>query len=95
MKNATPENPAKTAPSRASLARQAPFETREVGEVLSLAKALLRGKPSAEEASKMADRLTRLEDWVEMRYPQDDRSALQAARRSLEGEAQRKRVKRG
>ena len=66
-----------------------------MGEVLVRARALLRGKPAKADAVRWSDRLTRLEDWLELHFPRCDRSALRQLRHQLDdvGEARRQKSK--
>ena len=78
------KTPGKVTSEKTAGARQPPWETLDVSGVLVRARALLKGKPTAEEADKWARRLTRLEDWLELDHPRDDRTALRDVRRQLE-----------
>lgn len=84
FKTRASKTPSKTGVTGCLGRRQAPFETRTVAEVVTLARALLRGSPNAADAAKMSRRLTRLEDWLELERPRDDRTPLQSLRRQLE-----------
>lgn len=79
------ESPVKPDVGKDSRRVRAPFESLDVESVLTRAKALLRGRHPRASYQAMAQRVTRLEDWLEYERPRSPyREALGAVRRVLE-----------
>lgn len=74
----------KTQGSKTLDALLAPFETLEASGVVTVCRALLKAKHPKSAYQVAADRLTRLEDWLELEHPRLPRAGISAVRRQLE-----------
>ena len=79
-------NPVKVIVDGRAGARQAPWETQDVAGLVSRGRAILRGQVDHEDASLWAHRLTRVEDWLELEWPRDDRTVIRDLRRTFENQ---------